>query len=69
LKDSPKGGSATLRTGLTSAGDGEMIGVSQTMALLLGMMMRGFINYTVDFSKTNVSNRPGTVDAARSCRF
>jgi iron complex outermembrane receptor protein len=26
LKDSPKGGSATLRTGLTSAGDGEMIG-------------------------------------------
>jgi iron complex outermembrane receptor protein len=28
LKDSPKGGSATLRTGLTSAGDGEMIGVS-----------------------------------------
>jgi iron complex outermembrane receptor protein len=27
LKDSPKGGSATLRTGLT-AGDGEMIGVS-----------------------------------------
>jgi iron complex outermembrane receptor protein len=28
------------------------------------MMMRGFINYTVDFSKTNVSNRPGTVDAA-----
>jgi iron complex outermembrane receptor protein len=25
---------------------------------------RGFINYTVDFSKTNVSNRPGTVDAA-----
>jgi outer membrane cobalamin receptor len=25
LKDSPKGGSATLRTGLTSAGDGEMI--------------------------------------------
>jgi iron complex outermembrane receptor protein len=42
LKDSPKGGSATLRTGLTSAGDGEMIGVSQTMALLLGMMMIGF---------------------------
>jgi iron complex outermembrane receptor protein len=29
LKDSPKGGSATLRTGLTSAGDGEMIGPKQ----------------------------------------
>jgi iron complex outermembrane receptor protein len=33
------------------------------MALLLGWW-EGFINYTVDFSKTNVSNRPGTVDAA-----
>jgi iron complex outermembrane receptor protein len=46
-----------------------MIGVSQTMALLLGMMMRGFINYTVDFSKTNVSNRPGTVDAGGAADF
>jgi iron complex outermembrane receptor protein len=62
LKDSPKGGSATLRTGLTSAGDGEMIGVSLNNGSSIGDD-RGFINYTVDFSKTNVSNRPGTVDA------
>jgi iron complex outermembrane receptor protein len=30
---------------------------------------RGFINYTVDFSKTNVSNRPGTVDAAEKLQI
>jgi iron complex outermembrane receptor protein len=39
LKDSPKGGSATLRTGLTSAGDGEMIGVSLNNGSSIGMMM------------------------------
>jgi iron complex outermembrane receptor protein len=39
LKDSPKGGSATLRTGLTSAGDGEMIGVSLNNGSSIGMMI------------------------------
>jgi iron complex outermembrane receptor protein len=68
LKDSPKGGSATLRTGLTSAGDGEMIGVSLNNGSSIGDD-RGFINYTVDFSKTNVSNRPGTVDAAEKLQI
>ncbi|AUC85622.1 ferric enterobactin receptor [Polaribacter sp. ALD11] len=63
LKDSPDAGSATLRTGLTSEGDGEMFGVSVNNGSSIGDD-KGFINYTVDFSKTNVSNRPGTVDAA-----
>ena len=63
LKDSPKAGSATLRTGITSEGDGEMFGVSVNNGSSIGDD-RGFINYTVDFSKTSVSNRPGTVDAA-----
>lgn len=63
LKDSPDGGSATLRTGITSAGDGEMFGVSVNNGSSIGDD-KGFINYTVDFSKTSVSNRPGTVDAA-----
>jgi iron complex outermembrane receptor protein len=63
LKDSPNGGSATLRTGLTSAGDGEMIGVSLNNGSSIGDD-RGFMNYTVEFSKTSLSNRPGTVDAA-----
>ena len=62
LKDSPNGGSATLRTGLTSAGDGEMFGVSVNNGSSIGDD-KGFINYTVDFSKTLVSNRPGTVNA------
>jgi iron complex outermembrane receptor protein len=39
MKDSPKGGSATLRTGLTSAGDGEMIGVSLNNGSSMGMMI------------------------------
>jgi iron complex outermembrane receptor protein len=62
LKDSPDGGSATLRTGITSEGDGEMFGVSVNNGSSIGDD-KGFINYTLDFSKTNVSNRPGTVSA------
>ena len=63
LKDSPDAGSATLRTGITAEGDGEMFGVSVNNGSSIGDD-KGFINYTVDFSKTLVSNRPGTVDAA-----
>ena len=62
LKDSPNGGSATLRTGMTSEGDGEMFGVSVNNGSTIGDD-KGFINYTVDFSKTSLSNRPGTVNA------
>jgi iron complex outermembrane receptor protein len=62
LKDGTDGGSATLRTGITSAGDGEMFGVSVNNGTTIGED-KGFINYTVDFSKTLVSNRPGTVSA------
>jgi iron complex outermembrane receptor protein len=63
LKDSSDGGSATLRSGITSAGDGEMYGVSVNNGATIGDD-KGFINYTLDFSKTKVSNRPGTVSAA-----
>jgi iron complex outermembrane receptor protein len=63
LKDSPRAGSATLRTGITSEGDGEMFGISVNNGSSIGDN-KGFINYTVDFSKTSLSNRPGTVDAA-----
>ena len=47
---------------MTSEGDGEMLGVSLNNGSTVGD--KGFINYTVDFSKVNLSNRPGTVDAA-----
>ncbi|WP_237332403.1 TonB-dependent receptor [Zobellia amurskyensis] len=62
LKDSPNEGSATVRTGITSEGDGEMFGV----ALNNGSSIaddKGFINYTIDLSKVNQANRPGTVNA------
>ncbi|MDP5093214.1 MAG: TonB-dependent receptor, partial [Polaribacter sp.] len=62
LKDNPSGGSATLRTGLTSEGDGEMFGISVNNGTTIGDD-KGFINYTVDFSKVGLANRPGTVSA------
>ncbi len=63
LKDNYKVGSATLRTGITAEGDGEMFGLAVNNGTSIGDD-KGFINYTVDFSKVNLSNRPGTVDAA-----
>ena len=62
LKDNVNGGSATIRTGMTSEGDGEMFGVSVNNGSSIGED-KGFVNYTVDFSKTSLSNRPGTVNA------
>ncbi|KFF05937.1 TonB-dependent receptor [Flavobacterium reichenbachii] len=51
----------TLRSGITSEGDGEMLGVSLNSGTTVGE--KGFLNYTIDFSKVNLANRPGTVDA------
>lgn len=62
LKKSTNGGSVTSRSGVTSEGDGEMIGVSLNNGSTVGD--KGYINYTVDFSKVKLANRPGTVDAA-----
>ena len=63
LKDSPSEGSATVRTGITSEGDGEMFGVAVNNGTSIGDD-KGFVNYTIDLSKVNLANRPGTVDAA-----
>ncbi|MFT5965637.1 MAG: iron complex outermembrane receptor protein [Flavobacteriaceae bacterium] len=63
LKDTPNEGSATLRTGITSEGDGEMFGVAVNNGSSIGGD-KGFVNYTVDLSKVNLANRPGTVNAA-----
>ena len=62
LKKNTNYGSATLRTGITSEGDGEMYGLSVNNGSTVGD--KGFINYTVDFSKVALANRPGKVDAA-----
>ena len=63
LKDTPNEGSATVRTGITSEGDGEMFGVAVNNGSSIGDD-KGFVNYTADFSKVNLANRPGTVNAA-----
>ncbi|MFV5685309.1 TonB-dependent receptor [Flavobacterium sp. GB2R13] len=61
LKKNTNGGSATVRTGITGKGDGEMIGIS----INNGSTVRdkGFVNYTVDFSKVKLANRPGILNA------
>ena len=62
LKDNVSRGSATLRSGITSEGDGEMMGISINNGSSIGDD-KGFVNYTVDFSKVGLANRPGTVSA------
>jgi iron complex outermembrane receptor protein len=61
LKDDYEQGSVTLRTGVTKEGDGELFGISVNNGSKL--FDAGFINYTLDFSKVGLANRPGTVDA------
>jgi iron complex outermembrane receptor protein len=61
LKDNAEGGSLTARGGITHEHDGKFGGVSLNHGLALGD--RGFVNYTLDVSKTTRANRPGVVDA------
>ncbi|MDG1572514.1 TonB-dependent receptor [Robiginitalea sp. M366] len=63
LKDNAEGGYASLRTGVSSEGDGE----SFAFAINNGTSIfddKGYINYTVDLSSIGQYNRPGTVNAA-----
>lgn len=61
LKKRADDGSVTIRSGITAEGDGEMLGVSLNNGSTVGE--KGFVNYTLDFSKVNLANRPGKVDA------
>ncbi|MFV8365652.1 TonB-dependent receptor [Flavobacterium sp. XS1P27] len=61
LKKRTDNGSVTIKTGVTGEGDGEMLGISLNDGATLGD--RGFVNYTLDFSKVNLANRPGKIDA------
>ena len=63
LKDTPNSGSANVRTGITSEGDDEMFGVVVNNGTSIGDD-NGFVNYTIDLSKVNLANRPGSEDAA-----
>ena len=62
LKKGTTNSAVTVRSGITGKGDGEMLGVSLNAGSTVGD--KGYVNYTVDFSKVNQANRPGTVDAA-----
>ena len=61
LKKNSDRGSVTFNGGITGAGDGETYGVAINNGAKLGE--NGFVNYTVDLSKRELSNRPGTVSA------
>jgi iron complex outermembrane receptor protein len=61
LKDAAEGGSITARAGITHESDGEMGGLSLNKGIALGD--QGFVNFTLDVSKTKLSNRPGVVNA------
>ncbi|KQB37481.1 TonB-dependent receptor [Flavobacterium aquidurense] len=61
LKKNATDGSLTVRSGITSEGDGEMLGASLNNGTTVGE--KGFLNYTIDFSKVKLANRPGKVDA------
>nr|WP_309597401.1 TonB-dependent receptor plug domain-containing protein [Flavobacterium davisii] len=57
LKSNPNSGSGTIRTGITGKGDGKMIGVSLNNGTT-AFNEKGFVNYTLDFSKVTLANRP-----------
>ena len=61
LKDRYDYGSVSLNTGITHKGDGQMLGLSMNNGANFGD--RGFINYTIDFQRTTLANRPGKVSA------
>jgi iron complex outermembrane receptor protein len=59
LKDHVDFGSVNLRAGVTSKGDGEMFGISFNNGSAISD--KGYINYTIDLSRTALANRPGKV--------
>lgn len=59
LKDHVDYGSVNMRAGITSEGDGETFGVSFNNGSAI--TDKGYINYTIDLSKTALANRPGKV--------
>jgi len=62
LKDNVDGGYYTANTGITGEGDGERIGVSLNNGSSI-FADKGFVNYTLDFSRVNEARRSGLVDA------
>jgi iron complex outermembrane recepter protein len=61
LKDKFDYGSAQLTAGITGKGDGQHIGFAVNNGS--NFANGGFVNYTLDFSRTALANRPGKVSA------
>ena len=62
LKDDASNGGVTFNSGISAKGDGEMFGIGINNGTRIGEDS-GFLNYSVDFSRTLSANRPGTVSA------
>ena len=67
LKKNTSASSATLRSGITGKGDGEMFGIALNNGSTVGE--NGFVNYTVDFSKVNLANRSTPLSAKDEASF
>ena len=67
LKKNATNSSATLRSGITGKGDGEMFGLAFNNGTTVGE--KGFVNYTVDFSKVNLANRSTPLNAKDEADF
>jgi len=62
LKDNTEGGYITGNSGVTDEGDGQRYGISLNNGSAI-FDNKGFVNYTVDFSRVNEARRSGIVDA------
>ncbi len=62
LKKDAERGSITFNGGITGKGDGATYGIALNNGSKIGE--KGFMNYTIDLSKRELANRPGTVSAA-----
>jgi len=63
LKDNTEGGYVTVNSGVTGEGDGQRYGIALNNGSAI-FDNKGFVNYTVDFSRVNEARRSGLVDAA-----
>ncbi|HEX9614214.1 MAG TPA: TonB-dependent receptor, partial [Bacteroidota bacterium] len=63
LKDDTEGGYATIKSGITGEGDGEWFSAAVNSGSPV-FDAKGFVNYTVELSRTAEARRSGDVDAA-----
>ncbi len=61
LKDKFEYGSATLSLGTTHKGDGNSLSFAVNNGASFGE--KGYLNYTIEFNRTTLANRPGMVSA------